>query len=86
MELNEAADFFKKLVTQCPQLKGLNFLVMIPEPTLPLISEGYEVIIRKKGKALDKKTDDTIHALANENKLEVLEAENTVAIYEPYKE
>jgi hypothetical protein len=86
MELNEAADFFKKIVTQCPNLKGLNFLVMIPEPTLPLISKGYEVIIRKDGKVVDKQTDQTIHTLALEKNLEVIVSTNIIAIYTPVKE
>lgn len=83
IKINEAADFFNKLVKECPKLSGRNFLIMIPEPTLPLISEGYEVIIRKNSKEIDKETDETIHALVMAHKLSIMEAQNTIAIYTP---
>lgn len=80
MRLNEAADLFRQVVAECPKLEGRNFLIMIPEPTEPVISQGYELIIRTS-KSIDNYTDRTLRAIALEHGLKVLETATTIAMY-----
>lgn len=83
MDLNEAALVFQQMILECPSLAGMNFLIMIPEPTFPAISKGYEIIIRKNHRVVDQKTDRVLHEIVLERGLKILEAENTIAIYTP---
>ncbi len=85
MKLSETVDVFKQVVVRCPKLEGNNFLIMIPQPTEPIISTGYEIIIRKS-KRLDDKTDEALRAIALENHLKIMETENTIALYTPTDE
>lgn len=85
MKLIEAVNILRQIVIECPELHGNNFLIMIPEPTEPIISKGYEIIIRTT-KGIDDSTDQKLHIISLEHNLKILDAPNTMALYTPSEE
>ena len=86
VKLLEASNVLREIAVACPELEGKNFLLMIPERTLPQISKGYEVILRKNNAMLGKETEVKLHSITKSHALKILEAQNTVAIYTPNEE
>ena len=82
MRLNDAEELFREIVEKCPDLQHKNFLIILPEASPLNISQGYEVTIRVAPKEVDRKTMAMLYEIANKRRLQVMEASESIIIYE----
>ena len=83
MELIQAASLLKEIVEKCPALDGNNFLLMLPDIPEPLLSEGYEIVIKIDPASLNKEIRFILDDIARREKLIINQRSTSVMMYTP---
>jgi len=83
MNLKMSSQIFSEIAEKCPNLEGVNFLMICNGDSALGAADGYQMDIRANPNQIDEETLSTLNGIALKRNLIVAKATETIILFSP---